>query len=254
MTWEFAAIGRTSATGAAVKVRGMTSQTQPPEPKIIGSQTLARGLRALEYVATSTHGVTVQDVSAELGVHRTIAYRLLATLAEFRLIARSADGRFRAGSGLTALAQGVQRGLRDLAEPLLRRLSREAEATVALLVEEGDEAVAVLVVEPPTTSYHLTFRTGSRHPIERGAAGVALLAGRPATLGEPESVSLARGRGYAMTHGEVEPGAYGVAAPLRRVEGTPGSCVNIITNRRDVAERAIPVLLEVVRSLDAALV
>ena len=224
-----------------------------PASRNVGSQTLARGLRVLEHVAGNPLGATIQDVSVELGVHRTIAYRILATLADFKLVTRSADGRYRAGAGLTALAEGVSGGLREVAEPILRDLAREVEATVSLLVEEGDEAVAVLVLEPPHTSYRLTFRTGSRHPIDRGAAGIALLSGRPASIGEPDAVSLARGRGYALTMGEVEPGAYGVAAPLRHTDGTPGACVNIITNRKDVAEDAVPKLLEAVRRIDAIL-
>lgn len=225
----------------------------PPAPasRNVGSQTLARGLRALEHIAGNPLGATIQDVSVELGIHRTIAYRILSTLADFKLVTRSADGRYRAGAGLTALAQGVSGGLREIAEPVLRDLARDVEATVSLLIEEGDEAVAVVVVEPPHTSYRLTFRTGSRHPIDRGAAGIALLAGRPATIGEPEAVSLARGRGYALTLGEVEPGAYGVAAPLRGVDGAPGACINIITNRQDVAEQSVPMLLEAVRRLEA---
>src|SRR5262245_41129016 len=45
-----------------------------------GSQTLARGLAALQLVATSRSGLTVQQVADSIGVHRTIAYRLLTTL------------------------------------------------------------------------------------------------------------------------------------------------------------------------------
>ena len=78
-----------------------------------GSQTLDRGLRALELVAASATGLTVQDVADRLGVHRTIAHRLLATLSDHRLVARTPDGRFHAGGGLTALAQGVQSALRE---------------------------------------------------------------------------------------------------------------------------------------------
>lgn len=225
-------------------------ETPPAASRNVGSQTLARGLRALELVASSPHGLTIQDVAAELDVHRTIAYRILSTLTDFRLATRAADGRYRAGAGLTALANGVQGGLREIAEPYLRDLARTVEATVALLVEEGDEAVAVTVVEPPQTSYHLAFRTGSRHPVEKGAAGLALQASHPARIGEPEAVTMTRGRGYALTFGEVEPGAYGVAAPLARVEGLPGACINIITNRQDLAEGSIEALIETVRKLD----
>ena len=53
-----------------------------------GSQTLARGLAALQLVATSPTGLTVQEVADDIGVHRTIAYRLLSTLAQFRMVAK----------------------------------------------------------------------------------------------------------------------------------------------------------------------
>ncbi|MET0901279.1 MAG: helix-turn-helix domain-containing protein, partial [Mycobacterium sp.] len=54
-----------------------------------GSQTLARGLAALQAVAGSPGGLTVQQVADKVGVHRTIAYRLLGTLAQYRFIAKA---------------------------------------------------------------------------------------------------------------------------------------------------------------------
>lgn len=53
-----------------------------------GSQTLARGLTALQMVADSPTGLTVQQLAEQVGVHRTIAYRLLSTLVQFRLVAK----------------------------------------------------------------------------------------------------------------------------------------------------------------------
>ena len=208
-----------------------------------GSQTLARGLRALELVAEATDGLTVQDLAGRLDVHRTIASRLLATLADFRLVVRTADGRYRAGSGLAALAAGIQGTLRAAAEPVMRELAAELGATVSLLVLEGQEAVALSVVEPPGASYVLSFKTGSRHPLGRGSAGVALLAAGPADDHERDAVSEARARGYASTFGEVEPGAYGVAVPLPPRAGLPATCLNLITHRADVAETAAPALV-----------
>ena len=55
----------------------------PPPSKNVGSQTLDRGIRALEMVAAAPGGMTVQEVADRLEVHRTIAHRLLAT-ANFR--------------------------------------------------------------------------------------------------------------------------------------------------------------------------
>lgn len=68
-----------------------------------GSQTLARGLQALQLVAEAKGGLTIQHVADHIGVHRTIAYRLLSTLASYRLVAKAEDGRFRAAAGLAAL-------------------------------------------------------------------------------------------------------------------------------------------------------
>ena len=60
---------------------------ETPTTTAPGSQTLARGLNALQLVADAPSGLTVQQVANGVGVHRTIAYRLLATLSQFRLVA-----------------------------------------------------------------------------------------------------------------------------------------------------------------------
>ena len=99
--------------------------TAPAPSKNTGSQTLDRGIRALEMVAATPGGMTVQEVADQLGVHRTIAHRLLATLADHHLISRGPDNRFRAGGGLIALAGGLQSTLRDTAMPIRRELAEE---------------------------------------------------------------------------------------------------------------------------------
>ena len=99
-------------------------------------------------VAAAPGGMTVQEVADRLEVHRTIAHRLLATLADHHLIARGPDNRFRAGGGLIALASGVQSTLRDTAMPIMRELAEELESTVVLLVREGEEVVGIAVAAP----------------------------------------------------------------------------------------------------------
>jgi DNA-binding IclR family transcriptional regulator len=218
-----------------------------------GSQTLARGLRTLELVATARDGLTIQEVASRLDVHRSIASRVLATLAEFRLITRSPDGRYRTGSGLTALAAGIHTTLRAAAEPAMRELAEELGATISLLIAEGSEAVALSVVEPPGAAYVLSFKTGSRHPIGRGSAGIALLAAQPALPGEDVGVTKARKLGYAETFGEVEQGAYGVAVPLPSADGVPPACLNLITHRSEIAGASAPALMTAAAKVAAAL-
>jgi DNA-binding IclR family transcriptional regulator len=218
-----------------------------------GSQTLARGLRALELVATARDGMTIQEIAGQLDVHRSIASRLLSTLADFKLVIRGGDGRYRVGTGLAALASGIHAPLRVAAEPIMRELAERLGATITLLVAEGDEAVALSVVSPAHAQYHLAFNAVGRHPIGRAAGGVALRAAMPPAAGEEPRVTEARARGYALTFGEVEPGAYGVAVPLPQVAGIPPVCLNLITHREEIAAEAPPALLEAAARLAAEL-
>ena len=224
-----------------------------PSSKSTGSQTLDRGIRALVMVAASSGGLSVQEVADRLEVHRTIAHRLLATLAEHHLISRGQDNRFRAGGGLTALAGGVQSALRDTSMPIMRELADELESTVALLVREGEEVVAIAVATPTKAAYHLAFRTGSRHPLGRGSAGIALLSALPARPDERPEVTRARTQGFSVSKGEVEPGAHGLAVLIHQGGDVPGACLNLITYRDDVMARAVPVMLDGASRISALL-
>lgn len=218
----------------------------------VGSQTLARGLRALLLVTGADEPLTIAQVAEALGTHRTIAYRVLQTLTEFRLVRRGDDGRYSAGAGLAALNAGFQAHLREAALPVIREAADDLGATIALIIAEGTDAVAIAVAEPANANYHLTFRQGSRHPIGRGSAGYALLSSGPPAVGEPEAATIARDRGYASSKDEVEPGAYGVAVPLRIPGLSTRACLNLITYREDVAAAAPERLLRAAARLSDA--
>jgi DNA-binding IclR family transcriptional regulator len=203
-----------------------------------GSQTLARGLAALQAVAAAPEGLTVQQVADQVGVHRTISYRLLNTLTGFRLIAKGDDGRYRSAAALAVLGASFDNNVRQLSLPTLRELADELGTTVSLLVAEGDQQVAVAVLVPTqVTGYQLAFHEGSRHPLSLGAAGIALLAAMPARPAERDIVPQTRERGWVVTHGEVEPGTFGLAVPVRRRPPSPPTCINLISHREDVVLR-----------------
>ncbi len=217
-----------------------------------GAQTLSRGLSALKYVADSS-GATVQQVADALDVQRTVAYRLLCTLVEHQLVSRNDSKVYRAAAGLAVLGNAFEAGVRLTSRPILQALAEELRSSVALLVAEGEEAVAVLVIVPSDVSYVLSFREGSRHPIDRGAAGIAILAGQPPRAGERPEVSEARLRGWAHSFGEVEPNTHGLAVPVPRGPDAPPTCINLITHREDVLERSHEALLRSSRRLAVAL-
>src|SRR5690606_9398898 len=216
-----------------------------------GSQTLARGLTILLPVAESRGGMTIQEVASRLGVHRSIAYRSLQTLADFGLLTRREDGTYGAGARLASLANTYLPSLREIATPEMRSLANAIGATVSLFVAEGREAVAITTGEPTNVLHHISFRPGMRTPTDRGAAGYALLSSLPESDGDPDAVKLARKRGYATSYGEVEPGAYGIAAPIGGT--SPRACLNVITYQREQANSVSDALIATAKAIAQAL-
>ncbi|WP_115944981.1 IclR family transcriptional regulator [Amycolatopsis thermalba] len=178
-------------------------------------QTLDRGLRALEVISQSPNGISVAELAKELDVHRAICYRIVATLEEHLLVARTEDGWVRLAVGLAVLASRFAPQFHLDARPLLKALANETHATAFISAAEGQSCVAEQVAEPDDQVLTVGYRVGSRHPLTRGAAGLAILALRPEEPGEPEAVRVARRDGYSLTRGELERGAVGVAAGIR---------------------------------------
>ncbi len=218
-----------------------------------GSQTLARGLTALHMVAEAPSGLTVQQLADQIGVHRTIAYRLLSTLTQFRLVAKGDDGRYRPAAGLAVLGASFDRNVRQLSLPTLRALADELGITVSLLIAEGDQQVAVAVIVPSHVAYQLSFHEGSRYPLDRGAAGIALLASMPPRPGERDLVANARECGWATTYGEIEPNTYGLAVAVRRRAPAPPTCINLISHREDVVMRGKDAVITAAKQLSEIL-
>ncbi|MBZ5740494.1 IclR family transcriptional regulator [Nocardioides mangrovi] len=183
------------------------------------SKTLHSGLRVLELLSAHPDGLTVTEIADGIGVHRTVAHRFVRTLEAHRLVRRDRAKRIRPGAGLVPLAEPVERDLRAVATPLLEELADECGATAHLVSQEDDDHVrALLVVEPRRASVHIAFRPGQLDRIDRGSAGMAILAARPARADERTEVGEARTRGYAVSYGEVIPSIYGIscAVPGRR--------------------------------------
>ncbi|HKT05818.1 MAG TPA: helix-turn-helix domain-containing protein [Rugosimonospora sp.] len=180
------------------------------------SQTLGRGLDVLELVAASPKGLTPAQIATALGLSRTIVYRLVVTLAEHRLVRRGPDGLLTAGLGTLALSRHIAATLRAGTRDVLEKLAQTLGATAHLAIAEGDEAVAVSVVEPTTTTFHLSYRVGSRTPIHLGAVGRALQAAREGQ------------RGLFESEGQLIPGAKGVVAALPAPAGL-ACCVGVVT-------------------------
>ncbi|GIG58667.1 transcriptional regulator [Longispora fulva] len=172
------------------------------------AQTLDRGLRLLKLVADTPDGLTITEAAERLDVGRAVIYRLVGPLTAHALLRRDPAGRLRLGLGVLQLARRAQPLVADAALAPLRRLAEAAGATAHLTVVDGGEALALVVVEPSWTQFHVAYRAGSRHPLDQGAAGRAILRAEPGLVGSV---------------GELQAGAHGLAAPVLGVPGLEAS-------------------------------
>lgn len=210
------------------------------------SQTLSRGIRILELLADAGAALSIDEVAARLGVHRSVAYRLVRTLEQHGLVVRGPSGRIELGARLAALAAGVSHDLQSEALPELTAAANDLGLTAFLAVLDRDECVTLVSVEPRHAVASVAQRPGSRHPVTVGAPGRAILsilphAQWPADVpeGTAQEVADAAARGYASSHDEVIPQLHAVAVPLSLRGRAPAAlAVVYLTSARDPAALA----------------
>lgn len=220
------------------------SPTAAGTPRAAHSQTLSRGLQMLELVVSAPAPPSIAEVASQLGVHRSIAYRILRTLEDHGLVTRDGAGRLIGAPGLAVLARGVQQDLQSAALPELTTLANELEMSAFVAVWGQSECITLVTVEP-SRGHAVTQRPGTRHPLDRGAPGLAVQAGMtPEELDEltggirpRDEVEQTRRRGYALSHDEVLDGVSSVAVPLRVDGHLPASVAVVYATRQlDVDE------------------
>lgn len=216
-----------------------------------GLQTLERGLTVLEVVAEAG-ACTAADVMARTGFHRSIAYRLLSTLEARGYLRRDGNGRYEIGASVLPVAAAMRTDLQTTARAALAEVAEATGATAFLAIPQGEDAVTLVTVEPPAASTPFSYRPGARHPLTRGAPGLAILAAGPPHPGERAEVTLARELGHVRTTGEVLPGVSSVAVPVHLRDGrVAAACVLYAPGWTDEQE-AISLLTAVAERLTAS--
>lgn len=206
----------TDATTRALPQRRATMAMGTP-----ASQTLSRGIQILEILSDARTPLSIDEIASRLEVHRSIAYRLVRTLEDHRLIARDNAGLAALGPRMAALAAGVAHDLQAEALPELTAIANDLGMTCFLAVLDGDECITLVSVEPRHAVASVAQRPGARHSIAVGAPGKAILAQLapsqwPAHI-EAHTISdvaQVQAQGYATSHDEVIPTVRSVAVPL----------------------------------------
>jgi DNA-binding IclR family transcriptional regulator len=204
-------------------------------------QSVDRALSVLEILAASGEaGVT--EVAAELGVHKSTAFRLVAALESRGFVEQLADrGKYRLGFGVVRLA-GAAAAQLDIAREgrqICEALAADVGETVNIAILDADRAVNVSQARGPASlSTHNWVGQGT--PLHATSSGKVLLAHAPDavrkdvlsrelprfspfTITDPEALrqDLERTveRGWGSTAEEFEVGLNAVAAPVRGAGG-----------------------------------
>lgn len=211
------------------------------EPRSV-VQSVDRALTILE-ILEREGWMGVTRLSRELGIHKSTAFRLLATLEHRGLVEQHAETqKYRLGFALVRLAGAVRAGL-DLtrsARPVCEWLSEQTGETVNIAVLEGGEVVNIDQVNLSSSVLSVDWlgrRTGL-HATSTGKVFMAYLPDRvrdeilrgtlppmtPYTVTDAQvlrqQLADIRQRGWSSTEQELELGLNAVAAPIHGADGS----------------------------------
>jgi IclR family transcriptional regulator, KDG regulon repressor len=202
-------------------------------------QVLERTFAVLDCFVADHPEWTTTELAQKVDLPIATAHRILRVLLARGYLARDPHTkRFRLGPAAMRLGTIAREGLdlRRAARPVLVELVRSSDET-ALLTVLDDPPEAGLCVERVETSQRLrlSIERGSRTPLHAGASQKAILAYLPAeelellltrpherlsehTVTDPvklrADVEGIRARGWAISYGENDVGAWGLAVPI----------------------------------------
>ena len=204
-------------------------------------QSVDRAVSILEMLAhDGESGVT--KIADELGVHKSTAFRLIATLEQRGLVEQDLErGKYRLGVGILRLAGATTARLDVVQEtrPLARALAAETGETVNIAVR-SEGAALYLDQIAGTSSLQSHNWVGQRIPLHATANGKVLLSGltsdqimtevgqrfrayTPTTITSIKKllvdIDAVREAGYAVVADELEMGLTAIAAPLHNAHG-----------------------------------
>lgn len=233
-------------------------------------KTVDRALQILLHFDREHPEWKASELAELLGLHRSIVYRILKTLARRGFVTQTDRySPYRLGLKLIELGNVVLRDmeLREIADPIMRELVRETGESVTLTVLSGDECVCVGKVNSPHPIRAVTD-IGERFPLHAGATAKTLMAhldpGRideviaqglkPATsrtVTDPTQLRMElneiRQQGWAFSMGELTPDVAAIAAPLRDSNGEVVASISIGFVASRYSEDRLAVLVKAVR-------
>jgi len=232
-----------------------------------------RVLMVLATIARHGRPVSARELVDLTGLAQSTLYRQVAMLKRWGFVLESA-GNYAPGPISLQLALGFDHASQLVNEARfgMTKLVAESGESVGLVVAVKDQVVCLEMVESQH-SLRCSFEKGRSVPLVRGASAKSLLAFMPATsarailsnllAGAPEEqarlqteLAAIRAAGYAMSEGEVDPGVWGVSAPVFRLPGQALGSITLMapaTRARQSEKRLIELTVSTAAAISARL-
>ena len=224
------------------------------------NSTTERALTILSMFTEERLALSAAEVAEELGVARSTAYRYLQSLVGGAYLSEDGRGGFRLGARVVELARLARRGfgVSEAALPAMRSLSERFQQTVLLTKQAGSSVVCLEREEASGQFVRLHYERGTLLSLNAGASAQVLLAWLPeervralvaaaplerftaTTITDAdamvERMARIRADGYAVSHGELDSEAVGLAAPIFSRPGEVAAGLSLVFIRSRVSQ------------------
>ncbi|MEH6991739.1 IclR family transcriptional regulator, partial [Neobacillus drentensis] len=235
---------------------------------------LVRGLEIIKLFNEEQPSLSLSEIAKQLGVSRTVPYRLLFTLQNMGYLSQDENTKhYKLSPKVLELGFSYLSSLKfpEIAQPYMEKLRDEIGASCHLSILDGQEVVYVGSA-PVRGISAINVNIGMRLPAHATANGKLLLAYQSKespmqmlhvsnltpytdkTLITPsefqQQLETIRKKGYSMTSGEFLPGIRSVAAPIFDRTGEILAALNVVATesayKEDFMDKiALPKVLEV---------
>jgi IclR family KDG regulon transcriptional repressor len=259
----------------AVMVSAKLQRTSKAPVERYRIHVIDRAAQILDCFGFDHQELSVSEIGAKTGLHRSTAHRILMALEYNDLIKQNpSTGKYHLGIKLFKLGhQAVsQLNLRDICRPFLSRLMNDTKETIHLAVLDDDQVLYLDKVEGPH-ALRMPSRVGRYIPTYCTSLGKAMLSClddqevksilrrqtlKPHTENTVKNINQlladlrsVRKRGYAVDNEEIEIGLRCVGAPLRDYTGGMVGAISVAAPSARLSEKNTPVIGRIVIAIAA---
>lgn len=209
-----------------------------------GIRSVQRALELLSLFDERRLTWTISGMARASGLPKTTVVRLVGTLVDNGMLWTRPDAQVTVGAGLLRWARlaGTGWNVPEPARIAMTEVTLTCGEAVNVYVRQGTTRLCVAAFDGPRNPRYV-IEVGTELPLWAGCASKVLLSEAPADVLQAaaarsphgsdfvqvlnEQAEKARTLGFAVSHGEREPGISGVAAPIRDAEGSIVAAVAI---------------------------